>query len=217
MDPAGAYKRSYERIRSLVNNGNADTEVPTCPGWNVKDVIAHQADLLTVYRDDPKQGFSQGWGDRGVESRKDGSLQESLDEWDELIAETDIFDSSMAQVAVADVLAHEQDIRTALGEPGAEDDENIAPSIQMGLSFVEQKTTDAGLPTLRITTEDVDHQIGEGEPAITLRTSDYELFRVIHGRRTVEQVRELDWSGDPDPWMKDLFLFGPTERVVEEG
>jgi hypothetical protein len=171
--------------------------------------------LLT--RPIPTEGFSDGWGDRGVKSRAGRSLQEVIREWKQLTESSDIFESQMAPVAVADILAHEQDIRTAIGEPGARDDENIIPAIQMGLSFVERKTKDADLPTLKIVTKNIDHQIGEGDPAVTLETSDYELFRTLHGRRTVEQVRELDWSGDPDPWMKDLFLFGPTERVVEEG
>jgi uncharacterized protein (TIGR03083 family) len=214
VDQATAYQRSSERIRSLVNERNADVEIPTCPGWTVKDMIGHLADLIAVYKTDPKEGFSPGWGDRGVEDRSDRSLGENLDEWDELVKDSgDIFDSHMAQVAVSDILAHEQDIRTAIDEPGARDDENIVPSIEMALAWVEQKAD--GLPTLRLVTESVDRQIGEGDPSVTLRTSNYDLFRVLHGRRTVEQVRAMDWSGDPDPWMKDLFIFGPTERVVE--
>jgi hypothetical protein len=41
------------------------------------------------------------------------------------------------------------------------------------------------------------------------------LFRALHGRRTVEQVRAMDWDGDPEPWLSAFFLFGPTERKVE--
>jgi len=116
---------------------------------------------------------------------------------------------------VSDALAHEQDIRTALNEPGARDDNNIVPSVEMGLSFVDQKAEGAGLPVLRIVTDDIDRQVGRGEPAATLRTSTFELFRTIHGRRTVEQVRAMEWSGDSDPWVSALFVFGPTERTVE--
>jgi hypothetical protein len=84
----------------------------------------------------------------------------------------------------------------------------------MALSFLEKRTAD--LPTLRIVTDDVDGQIGDGEPSATLRTSTYGLFRTLHGRRTVDQVKAMEWSGDPEPWIQNLFLFGPTERIVEE-
>ncbi|MGI8707100.1 MAG: hypothetical protein ACR2LG_02690 [Actinomycetota bacterium] len=48
-----------------------------------------------------------------------------------------------------------------------------------------------------------------------LRTSTFELFRALHGRRTVDQVRAMEWDGDPEPWMPVFFVFGPAERVVE--
>ena len=218
MNYAAAYARSYERIRSIVDEDVADVGVPTCPGWTVKDVVAHLADFFVVYASgDPAGAFSPGWGDEGVSRRRDNSLQDCLDEWSaHLESPGDLFESRLAPVAVADVLAHEQDIRTALGRPGATNDENMVPAVEMGLSFIEQKVASADLPTLRLVTNEIDRQIGEGEPSATLRTSTYNLFRALHGRRTIEQVKAMDWSGDPGPWMNDFFLFGPTERVVEE-
>ena len=216
MDYADAYVRSYQRIRSLVDDETAGVEVPTCPGWTVKDVVAHLADFFAVYKSgDPTEAFDAGWGDRGVEQRRDRSLQECLQEWSGQLEDSGgLFESHLAPVAVADVLAHEQDIRTALDLPGARDDENIIPAIEMALSFLEKRTAD--LPALRIVTDDVDRQIGDGEPSATLRTSTYDLFRTLHGRRTVDQVKAMEWSGDPEPWIQSLFLFGPTERIVEE-
>jgi uncharacterized protein (TIGR03083 family) len=218
VDHAEAYSRSYQRIRSLVDDETAGVEVPTCPGWTVKDVVAHLADFFVVYKSgDPREVFDAGWGDRGVDQRRDRSLQECLEEWsDNLKNPGDLFESHLAPVAVADVLAHEQDIRTALDRPGARDDENIVPSIEMALSFLEQKAAGADLPTLRIVTDDVDRQIGDGEPDATLRVSTYDLFRTLHGRRTVDQMKVMEWSGDPGQWPHNLFIFGPTERVVEE-
>jgi uncharacterized protein (TIGR03083 family) len=201
LDYAAAYGRSHDRIRSLVDDDVADIAVPTCPGWTVKDVVAHLADFFVVYASgDPKEAFSSGWGDAGVNRRRDHSLMECFDEWTaQLESPGDLFQSRLAPVAVADVLAHEQDIRTALDRPGATNDENIVPAVEMALSFIEQKVAGANLPTLRVITDEVDRKIGEGDPSATLRTSTYDLFRALHGRRTVEQVRGLDWSGDPAP------------------
>jgi len=128
----------------------------------------------------------------------------------------DLFESNLGPVAVADALAHEQDIRTAIDRPGARDDPNIVPAVEMGLAFVDKKAEAAGTPALRVKTDEIDRTIGRGEPVTTLHTSTFELFRTLHGRRTIDQVRTMDWDGDPEPWMSVFFLFGPTKHVVEE-
>lgn len=216
MDHAEAYRQVQERITALVDESNADTEVPTLPGWDVKDVIAHCAGFITAFRSGDPQAFGPDWGDREVEARRDRSLKDCLIEWADLTAGADdLFSSRLAPVAVSDVLAHEQDIRTALGAPGARDDENIAPAVEMALSFVEQKMKAEAVPSFRVVTEDIDRTVGEGEPEATLRTSTFELFRAVQGRRTVEQVKALEWDGDPDPWMSVFFIFGPTDHEVE--
>jgi uncharacterized protein (TIGR03083 family) len=214
MDNRAAYEQAAARVRDLVDDSVADVEIPTCPGWTVKDMVSHFAGFITTYRRSGPKGFDEGWAEREVEARSDQSLQACLDEWAQLASDPgDLFDSGLAQVAVADVLAHEQDIRTALDRPGAADDEHIPAAIQMGLSFLKGKVED--VPAVRLVTPDLDEVLGQGEPTATLRTSTFELFRVLHGRRTPEQLRKLDWDADPGPWLQSLFLFGPTETEVE--
>ena len=218
MSQAEAYRRVHDRVLALVSDEVANQPVPTCPGWTVKDVVAHLASFFAVYRSgDPREVFSAGWGDRAVEDRRKLSLQECIAEWDAHLADAgDIFESPLGTIAVSDALAHEQDIRTALNQPGFKDDESIVPSVERGLAFAEQKAEAEGSPALRVVTEDFDRKIGQGEPVATLRTTTFELFRAIHGRRTVDQVREMEWSGDPGRWVSTLFIFGPTERTVEK-
>jgi uncharacterized protein (TIGR03083 family) len=215
MNYADAYDRARQRVLTLVDEKGADVPVPTCPGWTVKDVVAHLAGFLEVYRSGP-DGFGPGWGDRAVQERRDRSLQECVAEWGRLRADTaDLFDSRLGAVAVADVLAHEQDIRTALGRPGARDDEGVAAAVETGLAFLDGKARADGLPALRVVADGVERNVGDGEPVATLKTSTFELFRALHGRRTVEQVRAMGWDGDPGPWIPALFLFGPAEETVE--
>ena len=218
MHHSDAYERAHQRICGLLDEQTAEVEVPTCPGWTVKDVVAHLAGFFTAFRSgDPKEVFGPGWGDREVKARRDRALQECVTEWSELLQHSDdLFESQLAPVAVSDVLAHEQDIRTALNRPGARDDENIIPAVEMGLSFVEQGAQSADLPVLRLITEGVDRKVGQGEPVVTLRTTTFELFRALHGRRTVEQVKAMEWEGDPGPWLPLLSIFPRTEDVVEE-
>src|SRR5215211_6814403 len=116
MDHAEAYARAHDRIISILDEDIADTDVPTTPGWTVQDVVAHLAGFFTAYKlGDPKEAFGPDWGDREVNTRRDRSLQEVVAEWTHLMNDPgDMFDSSMGPVAVSDVLAHEQDIRSAL-------------------------------------------------------------------------------------------------------
>ncbi len=209
MDQAAAYEKIYERISSLVDAKNADVEVPTCPGWTVKDVIAHLAGFFAVYEKQGLKGFGPGWGDRVVEERSGRSLEECLEEWTERFRHAD----EISPVAISDALAHEQDIRTAIGEPGAQDDPNFVPSVEMALGFLAKNGDNKS--TFRVKTDEVDQTIGDGEPAATLRTSTFELFRAVQGRRTREQVEAMDWEGDPNPVLDHFFVFGPTKEVVE--
>jgi uncharacterized protein (TIGR03083 family) len=142
---------------TLVDDDVAGRDVPTCPGWTVKDVIAHLAGFFTAYRSgNPREAFGPEWGDREVKAREGRSLQECLTEWRDLVTQPgDVFESRFGPVAVADVLAHEQDIRTAVHKPGARDDENIVPSVEMGLSFLEHKPETQDLPALRIVTDEI--------------------------------------------------------------
>jgi uncharacterized protein (TIGR03083 family) len=219
MNNVDVYEAARRRIVGLVDDDNARTEVPTCPGWTVKDVVAHLAGSLHAYATGDVQGASSPqWGEGQVAERADKSLTECFAEWDEhaAAAAPDFFDSQLAPVAVADILAHEHDIRTALGRPGHRDDEGITAAVQMGLAFTGRKVQSAHVPAFRVVTEDIDTVVGEGAPEATLRTSTFELFRSLHGRRTPNQVRSLDWEGDPEPWMEVFFLFGPADSAVEE-
>jgi uncharacterized protein (TIGR03083 family) len=218
MDNQAIYESARRRIAELARNGEPDTPVPTCPGWTVKDVVAHLSGSLGAYVTGGLEGASSpSWGDKQVEERLDLSLEDCLAEWEASAEETGgLFESRLGPVVVADVLAHEQDIRTALDRPGHRDGEGILASVELALGFIDQKMRASQLPALRIETDDVDKQIGDGEPAGTLRTSTYELWRSLHGRRSRAQVRALDWSVDPEPWFGVMFLFGPAETDIHE-
>jgi hypothetical protein len=74
----------------------------------------------------------------------------------------------------------------------------------------------AGLPAVRVVTQRKAAVLGDGEPAGALPVSSVELMRAISGRRTPDQVRALDWDGDPDTWLGVFFVFGPATADVHE-
>jgi uncharacterized protein (TIGR03083 family) len=218
MDNRAIYESARQRIAELARNGDPDTPVPTCPGWTVKDLVAHLAGSLNAYTTGALEGAtSPTWGDKQVEEHRDLSLEDCLVEWEKSAHDAGgLFESQLGLVAVADVLAHEQDIRTALDRPGHRDGEGILASVELALGFIDQRMQASQVPALRIETEDLDRTIGDGEPAWTLRTSTCELWRSLHGRRSRAQVRALDWSVDPEPWLDVMFLFGPAETDIHE-
>ena len=113
--------------------------------------------------------------------------------------------------AVIDVASHEQDIRGALGQPGARDTEAIR---QMGGWLLERLRTPV---PVRVTVEDAEFLAGpEGEPVLGLTTTRFEAFRWRMGRRSRDQLAALDWSGDPAPVLDHLVVFGPARTDIIE-
>jgi hypothetical protein len=52
-----------------------------------------------------------------------------------------------------------------------------------------------------------------------LTVSTFEALRALTGRRSPDQLRAYDWSGDPAPWL-DGFTWGPftpAAASIDEG
>lgn len=43
---------------------------------------------------------------------------------------------------------------------------------------------------------------------MTVRTDPFELLRAYAGRRSPDQIRAWEWSGDPEPYLPLLSPFG---------
>jgi uncharacterized protein (TIGR03083 family) len=208
---AGVRRRLSELVRPL-RPDEASTVVPACPEWTVHDVIAH----LTGVVDDALSGRLDGvattpWTAAQVEVRRQRSVAEILAEWE---ATAPTFESVLDVVgprgrqAVLDAATHEQDVRGALGAPGARD----ADAVAIGLSFVApvflSAAADRGTP-VRI---DVSGGESFGSPVdgaiIVLRGEPWELMRAMTGRRSVAQLRRLNWERF-DERILAAFEFGP--------
>ena len=59
--------------------------------------------------------------------------------------------------------------------------------------------------------------VGNGEdPDATIRASRFELFRALSGRRSPEQVRAYDWTGDPEPFIQYFYPYGVRAEALVE-
>jgi uncharacterized protein (TIGR03083 family) len=187
-DAAAAHRLIYERVDAMVRGrvGIAELAVPACPGWSVRQVVAHLAgvaqDIVALNLE--KKGTGP-WADAQVARLGSHSIDDLLNLWRQSL------DSVSANIAFAsdagvcqlvfDTLTHEHDIRGALREPGSRAGDL---AFEAALSFV----TTMGDQFLR-------------QAELALSISDFEALRAFGGRRSVEQLLALPWDGDPTTLM----------------
>ena len=216
-DLAQLYRDGRERMTKLLadlDDAGWATPVAACPGWDVKAVVSH----LVGIQEDVAAGTLAGIPTEEqtaaqVARHRDTPPADLLARWAELSPD---FEALIAQLqvwpAALDVGTHEQDVRTALGRPGARD----STLIRTGAHLLASQL-DAGAPIeFDLDGTTVRSQPSEGEAALRLRTSAFELFRLRLGRRSREQAAALDWSGDPAPVLDALFFFGPRPDPLVE-
>ena len=123
---AQIYQDTKERVTSLVtglDDAALRTAVPACPGWSVRDVVAH----LAATADDVGQGRLTGAPTdeetAAQIARFDGQqMSEIVAAWTDAAAHLDhLAESRDFEPPVGDVTSHEHDVRAALGRPGARD------------------------------------------------------------------------------------------------
>ena len=189
--------------------------MPACPDWDVHDVVAH----LVAVVDDALAGRLTGPPTPDVTAEQVTRLRhdpgpDMLARWAD---QAPAFEQAATDLAIwpaaFDVGSHEQDVRGALGRPGARDCALVRTAARM---LVEQLDAEATVVA------DLDGEVVRsrpgGGPEHHLRTTPFEVFRFRFGRRTRQQVADLEWTPAPgDALLDALFIFGPAAApVVEE-
>jgi uncharacterized protein (TIGR03083 family) len=213
---AELYRDTRVRLCALVSgleDAAHGTAVPACPGWAVRDVIAH----LTATVEDALAGRLAGVPDEEftadqIARMADVPVAEMLDRWATGAPQfEDAIQAFEIWPAVIDVATHEQDIRGAIGRPGAKDCTAIKRCAPMLLDWLAPPVP------VRIGTEDGDRVVGSGDdPELALSTTRYEAFRWRMGRRSQAQLAAMDWSADPAPVLGELTVFGPAPTDIVE-
>jgi uncharacterized protein (TIGR03083 family) len=219
MDVALVYRETREHLLDLartMEDAQARRDVPALPGWTVKDAYAHLAGLCGDILGDNMEGAgSPAWTARQVADRSGRTLAEIAAEWSERGPDLDewIADRDEPPMFIAyDAWNHEQDILGALGQRGERDDERVQDLAAAALASFNDRFIAEGVPALRIVGDGVECVLGEGEPEATLHIDDYELMRVLFGRRSLRQIEAADWNGDDDPFIGHLHLFPLPQR-----
>lgn len=214
---AKQYDASRARIAGLVrptdptSPADPTVAVAACPGWTIGDLVAHLAGGLGDFVAS-RFAVDEGddFGERTVRERQGQSLDDSLAEWERnRAAADDLLAGPMGGVLLAEVVSHEQDIRQALGTPRLPDAEGVRAALARPLQEIERTAREANRPAVRLVIDGDPRLVGVGEAEATFTVSAFDLLRIIGGRRTRAQVRDLDWSGeDPEPYLDALTMFG---------
>lgn len=224
---AEAYLETYERLTRWVaglGDSELSTRVPACPDWSVKDLVGHLTGIaVELGSEDVATGIAdEDSTARQVAERADAPIEEVLGEWaralPRLLEIVDAAGSSLTALAI-DIWTHEQDARNALGQEGGRDGLGRAMALKAAIGS-DREVTAAGLPPIQIHTGDKTWYIGkdarEVEPAVTLKVDAYEASRMLMGRRTYDEMRALNWEGDPEPYLPYLHRFTVPEQSLGE-
>jgi uncharacterized protein (TIGR03083 family) len=242
-DLADVYEDVRKELSDLVTGASDDersTPAPATPGWSVRDIIAHLAgDAASLIVGDYPREFFESFGDDAalvtlnkwtsghIVDRADSSVQAIIDEWERSAATlTQMMRGQKPwpsdipffadRVLITDIGVHQHDIYGALGIERDRD----GPPVRIGLAgyiaILDMRLRSDGGPALRIEAGNKEWIVGGDEPAVTLRSDRFELFRALSGRRSPDQVKSFDWNGDPDPFITYFYPYGVrTEALIE--
>lgn len=215
-DLGTAYRDIRRRITELVTAPGVDqtTRVPATPEWTVKDVVAHLTGVCADILAGNLEGVTtEPWTQAQVDARASKSLDECIEEWARASAEIEpiieIFPGRSGPHFVMDAVTHEHDLRNALGVPGERDSATTTLALEFAVgSWLHHGVKAAGLPPLAVEAGDKRWSAGQGDATTVLRCEPFELMRAVTGRRSIAQIRSMDWSGDPEPYLP-TFAWGP--------
>jgi uncharacterized protein (TIGR03083 family) len=243
MEIEALYTTVQEELASLVlaRADRSGVGVPACPGWSVRDVIAHVVglardavtgnlptmDLLEQWRDDEVVETRDRMTASQVDRVADLSIKDLVRDWQDLMAGLtsmlggaipfpDPAPLGLGPVLVTDLVIHDQDVRGALGVPHAP----YGPASSLALATycfaVDYRIRQLALPALEVRYGEKRRILGNGEPAATVTGERFELLRAFGGRRSREQILAFDWEGDPSPYVGLLPAYGErADRLVE--
>ena len=200
-DLGAFYRAARLRVAEITDDSLGDRPVAATPKWNVHDVVAHLAGVMTDVATGNMDGAATDpWTAAQVERGRDKPIGQMIDEWAAGAGGFEGFlsspDGAKAGAAVMDVHAHETDLRSALGLEPALPEEFLGWSADRLRRAFDGAVAEAGLAP------------------VSIDVSDFELFRGRLGRRTRDEVAACAWSADPAPYLDIFFIFGPAAAPV---
>jgi uncharacterized protein (TIGR03083 family) len=222
VDAVEEWGRAQQRVIGLVADlppERAELRVPACPDWTVRVLLSHMVGLgVDVVAGNEPDDHNATWTGRQVESRRDRDVAALVAEWRAVAGPLREWMRAHGPRPLGDVIIHEQDLRGALGVPGAQDTD--------GLRAVRERFADrfagrvGGLPPIALvgdrwtwtSTGGADAESVDRATTV-LRAPDFELARALVTRRSAAQLRAWTVRGDVTPHLDAFAVLGPLPSV----
>jgi hypothetical protein len=225
-DYAAMYSDLRRRVVDVVQGAERpalDTMAPAAPEWRVRDVVAHLSGVCADIVNGNLDGVTTDpWTAAQVDARRDWEIDQLLDEWDEVGRSVEAIirqfpDTPEWQTFTADAVTHEHDIRGALSRPGARDSDALVIVADAAVGRVGARLASEQRGILHIALDDDDPTtVGAGSVTTSLSITRFELARTLTGRRSMSQIADFDWDGEPHPRWLVFDMFTPrTTPLVE--
>lgn len=229
VDAADLYAHTRERFVAEAKGLDPSLAVPACPGWTVRDVVAHLVGLAADVTTGRLDGYAgAAWTAQQVSERSGSTMAELFEEWESVLptfleinrdlAASDLPEminhvlgpvptTSFESAFHVDLVHHEHDLLGAAGTPRQVPLPADVAAMRSQLANVRLRFGADRLSTLRISPTDTDRfwDVGTGDPVASLSAPVIEVLRAFGGRRTLEEIRSFGWSGESD---------GMAERMV---
>ena len=214
MDVAVVYRETREHLLDLaatLDDAQAALPVPALPGWTIKDAYAHLAGLCADILDDRMEDAgSPASNARELAERAGMTLAEVAAEWAERARSSTSGSRSGRRRRCSSSTTCGPTSRTSSApsaSSGERDSELLQDLAAAALTAFSDRFTAEDAPALQVIGDEVECILGEGEPQATLNIDDYELMRILFGRRSLDQIQAADWDGDESLFIPHLHLF----------
>ena len=207
------YEAVRRRLEPVLSAADPRQAVPACPGWSVRDVLAHLVGLCEDWVHGRFDGYaSEVWTAAQLERHRGESCASLLETWRAtMTAFAEVDDSPLgatpARWAFGDAVVHEGDLRGAT-TCGRVPETAVELSLRGSLPRWQQVLRHAGLGGVRVVRAD-GRELSTGSPdheraiefEFEVEVDTYEVFRGLAGRRSAAQVAGWSWSADPSPCL----------------
>ena len=212
MDVVEEWTRAQQRVIDLVADlppERAELRVPACPGWTVRELFSHMVGLgVDVLAGDEPDDHNATWTQAQVDRRRDHDLAALVAEWRGVTGPMREYLAGNPR-PMGDAIIHEQDLRGALGVPGAQDTDGMVAMRERFAPRFAAKVAD--LPPIALV-GDRWSWASQGDPAdaaVVVRAPDFDLTRALLTRRSAAQLRGWTERGDVTPYLDGFALVGP--------
>lgn len=217
------YRAARHRMTTLVadlDEAAAARVVSACPDWTVKDLVSHVTGIaVDLSQGNRPQGDAQVWVDRQVEERREHQLADVVAEWQRAAPHFETMIEARPDRLwglTYDLVVHEHDLRTALGDTAARSTSGVALAARLGLRLVAMDLEARQLPGVRVIIDGEEFMVGSSEPAVTFDLTAFEALRVLGSRRTLDEVRAAVAHGELDAVVDGLLHMDPPSTTLGE-